>query len=111
MYAKADANEMNGIKQNEAILSDSRAPVDDPLRLAITQTCDIEEDIWSPKYGLKGKVDVSVMGRFKGGGEDEEGENKVIPFEIKTGRAVAGNEHRAQTMLYTLLMSDRYGSY
>ena len=33
-----------------------------------------------------------------------------MPFEIKTGRAVAGMEHRAQTMLYTLLMGERYGT-
>ena len=33
-----------------------------------------------------------------------------MPFEIKTGRAVAGMEHRAQTMLYTLLMAERYGT-
>jgi len=32
-----------------------------------------------------------------------------MPFEIKTGRTVAGMEHRAQTMLYTLLASERYG--
>jgi len=32
-----------------------------------------------------------------------------MPLEIKTGRATAGLEHRAQTMLYTLLMSERYG--
>lgn len=33
-----------------------------------------------------------------------------MPFEIKTGRSVAGMEHRAQTMLYTLLMGERYGT-
>jgi hypothetical protein len=32
-----------------------------------------------------------------------------MPFEIKTGRNVAGMEHRAQTMLYTLLVAERYG--
>ena len=32
-----------------------------------------------------------------------------MPFEIKTGMAKAGMEHRAQTMLYTLLMEERYG--
>lgn len=31
------------------------------------------------------------------------------PFEIKTGRAIAAMEHRAQTMLYTLLTAERYG--
>ncbi|KAF9804281.1 hypothetical protein IEO21_09435 [Rhodonia placenta] len=34
----------------------------------------------------------------------------TMPLEIKTGRAVAGMEHRAQTMLYTLLMAERYGT-
>ena len=32
-----------------------------------------------------------------------------LPLELKTGRALAGMEHRAQTMLYTLLLSERYG--
>ncbi|CAE7201124.1 unnamed protein product, partial [Rhizoctonia solani] len=32
-----------------------------------------------------------------------------MPFEIKTGRTVGGMEHRAQTMLYTLLIAERYG--
>ncbi len=32
-----------------------------------------------------------------------------MPFEIKTGMSRGGMEHRAQTMLYTLLMEERYG--
>lgn len=32
-----------------------------------------------------------------------------MPFEIKTGMSRAGMEHRAQTILYTLLMEERYG--
>lgn len=32
-----------------------------------------------------------------------------MPFEIKTGRANTGMEARAQTMLYTVLMAERYG--
>jgi hypothetical protein len=35
-------------------------------------------------------------------------EDRPMPFEIKTGRAVGVMEHRAQTMLYTLLMEERY---
>jgi len=34
-----------------------------------------------------------------------------MPFEIKTGMSKAGMEHRAQTMLYTLLMEERYGMF
>lgn len=36
-------------------------------------------------------------------------EENVAPLEIKTGRAIGVMAHRAQTMLYTLLMEDRYG--
>lgn len=31
---------------------------------SINKVLDIEENIWSPKYGLKGKVDVSVQASF-----------------------------------------------
>lgn len=91
-------------------------------KLAISGLHDIEESIWSPKWGMKGKVDASVHAKVvvaakpeRGSaskaltsvpGEDEDDEPK--PFEIKTGRAVGVMEHRAQTMLYTLLMEERY---
>ncbi|KAM0752276.1 Dna2-domain-containing protein, partial [Meredithblackwellia eburnea MCA 4105] len=77
-------------------------------RLAITNTIDIEEDIWSPKYGLKGKVDVSVAAKAAEGTLVASKEATTMPFEVKTGKSKGGMEHRAQTMLYTLLMSDRY---
>jgi DNA replication ATP-dependent helicase Dna2 len=32
-------------------------------------------------------------------------------MEIKTGRSIGGVQHRAQTLLYTLLMEDRYGEW
>lgn len=78
---------------------------------------DIEEDIMSPVYGLKGKLDVSVQtlvenqetSFFAKGQKSSRTSSGPMPFEIKTGRAGAGLEHRAQTMLYTLLMSERYG--
>ncbi|KAG6549576.1 hypothetical protein Mapa_008958 [Marchantia paleacea] len=76
---------------------------------SISEILDIEEMIWSPKYGLKGMIDASVtvkLGNFTLGGEDH-----IMPLEFKTGKATtgqAGVEHRAQVILYTLLMSDRY---
>lgn len=120
---------------------------------------DIEEEIWSPMYGLKGKVDVSVEveliervqvpaykkgalpprsisagqgfgasitattqpapalrrpsgGTFgsKASAVEEITSKTVMPLEIKTGRSMNVMEHRAQTMLYTLMMSDRYST-
>lgn len=84
---------------------------EDPGILAINGLHEVEEDIWSPKWGLKGKVDASVQvginrNPSKSGSVVEE---KVAPLEIKTGRSVGVMAHRAQTMLYTLLMEDRYG--
>lgn len=99
----------------------SKAPTE--ARLCISEIHDIEEDIWSPRFGLKGKIDVSLHTRMRdsdaglGAGvpfaraKAKQVSQATMPFEIKTGRTVAANEHRAQTMLYTLLMADRYGAY
>jgi DNA replication ATP-dependent helicase Dna2 len=87
--------------------------------LAINRLLDVEEDIWSPRYGLKGKIDASIQATIsiippknvrtlvaKAGPKIT---NSPKPLEIKTGRNVAGMEHRAQTMLYSLIMAERYG--
>jgi DNA replication ATP-dependent helicase Dna2 len=74
--------------------------------IAIKGLHDIEEAIWSPKWGLQGKVDASIQAVLRRGDEETE---FVAPLEIKTGKSIGGLNHRAQTMLYTLLMEDRYG--
>jgi DNA replication ATP-dependent helicase Dna2 len=86
--------------------------------LAISQVLDLEEEISSPTYGLKGKVDASITAVVENQEAPFGGRGQIkkttfsgpMPFEIKTGdqkyRAV---QYRAQTMLYTLLMSERYG--
>ena len=94
----------------------------EPSLLAIAKVLDIEEDIWSPAYGLKGKIDVTVQGIVSDPVSSashppipsqtalsRKVTNTPLPLEIKTGRSIAGLEHRAQTMLYTLLISERYG--
>ena len=85
------------------------APGAKPHLVAITGLHDIEEDIWSPKWGLKGKVDASVQASIsRDSSQSQPAEEHVAPLEIKTGRSVGVMAHRAQTMLYTLLMEDRY---
>ncbi|KAI9487574.1 MAG: DNA replication factor Dna2-domain-containing protein [Benjaminiella poitrasii] len=71
--------------------------------ISICKVLDIEEHLWSPTYGLKGMVDASVQLKLSP-------TNKVltVPFELKTGKASRFLTNRAQTLLYTLLMSDRY---
>ncbi|KAI0635451.1 Dna2-domain-containing protein [Trametes polyzona] len=104
----------------EAFLTNTRAGKGESSLLAISQLYDVEEDIWSPTYGLKGKIDASVEAvvhdlndsgtPFVRAAPQVRKHSSPMPFEIKTGRAVAGMEHRAQTMLYTLLMGERYGT-
>ncbi|KAJ9114076.1 hypothetical protein QFC22_005896 [Naganishia vaughanmartiniae] len=107
-------NKWVGEKPNEmATLHNSLA------KLAITGLHDIEEAIWSPKWGMKGKIDASVQATIRRPDKkakpgcpsfeaDSQCQSGPMPFEIKTGRAVGVMEHRAQTMLYTLLMEERY---
>lgn len=72
--------------------------------VSICKVLDIEEHLWSPTFGLKGMVDASVQLKLSP-------TNKVltVPFELKTGKVARFITNRAQTLLYTLLMSDRYG--
>lgn len=86
--------------------------------LAVAQVLEVEEDIWSPAYGLKGKLDASITAVVEKQQAPYSNRGQVkkttssgpMPFEIKTGNPTSRNiEYRAQTMLYTLLMSERYG--
>lgn len=88
---------------------------------------DIEENIWVPRLGLKGKVDVSVKIRrrnnfFNGGTKPAKkahniicnrslmhsiiGDVKSMPLEIKTGRASFASEHRGQVTIYKMMMKE-----
>ncbi|KWU43439.1 Dna2-domain-containing protein, partial [Rhodotorula sp. JG-1b] len=93
----------------DAFLSDPQAKDADRCRLAITKSVAEEEDVWSPRTGLKGKIDVTTLTRLADPRQPGTERTTPTPFEIKTGRTNAGMEHRAQTMLYTLLLEDRYG--
>ncbi|EEZ99558.2 DNA replication ATP-dependent helicase/nuclease DNA2-like Protein [Tribolium castaneum] len=58
---------------------------------------DIEENLWCPQLGLKGKIDVTVRSN-----------TGVMPLEVKTGRATVSLEHRGQVVLY-LMMMNKFG--
>uniref|UniRef100_A0A158P6R1 DNA replication ATP-dependent helicase/nuclease n=1 Tax=Angiostrongylus cantonensis TaxID=6313 RepID=A0A158P6R1_ANGCA len=62
------------------------------------QVHDIEETIWSPQLGIKGKVDVTI----------EVSTIQMRSLELKTGRSGQSAEHAAQVMLYSLMLSSRY---
>jgi DNA replication ATP-dependent helicase Dna2 len=75
--------------------------------LCINKLLEVEEHIWSPMYGLKGNVDATVQIVYNDGTEDKV---LTVPLEVKTGKRDTNHSHRAQTALYTLLISNRYGT-
>lgn len=76
------------------------------MLMSVNKLLEVEEKVWSPMYGLKGNVDATVQVCLKDGIEEK---TLTVPFELKTGKH-ANPSHKAQTALYTLLLSDRYGS-
>ncbi|KAJ4511384.1 DNA replication endonuclease-helicase Dna2 [Exophiala dermatitidis] len=73
----------------------------------INKLLEIEEHIWSPMYGLKGNIDATVQAQMKLPHE-QSARTLLVPFELKTGKRDNVEQHRVQTALYTLLLSDRY---
>lgn len=91
------------------ILNDYRTMQSDneKISLRVADVLDIEENIWSPAFGLKGKVDVSAQVEKKTSSGTIS--SVLVPLELKTGKPTKSVSHRAQVSLYTLMMSDRYG--
>jgi DNA replication ATP-dependent helicase Dna2 len=75
--------------------------------MAVNKLLALEEHIWSPMYGLKGNIDATIQVAMKAPGDDIN-RTLTVPFELKTGKKDTNESHRAQTALYTLLLSDRY---
>lgn len=90
--------------------------------LAIHGVVAVEEEIWAPEFGLKGKVDCTIraatkpsaLQRWQGGdGLATKQPALVLPLELKTVAKEASSEkkdeHNAQVALYTLMLASRYG--
>jgi DNA replication ATP-dependent helicase Dna2 len=92
-------------KKTQSLVEDRNSS---KLKLSVNKLLEVEEHIWSPMYGLKGNIDATVQVNCdQGQGE----QNLVVPLELKTGNKETNQAHRAQTALYTLLLSDRYGEF
>ena len=68
---------------------------------------DIEENIWSPRLGIKGKVDLTLHVNLHKR-DKQERTSKTVPLELKTGRPSGSAEHRGQVILYSMMMSERW---
>lgn len=77
-------------------------------KMCINKLLEVEEHVWSPMYGLKGNIDATVQVVLQEGAEQK---TLTVPLEVKTGKNNTNQAHRAQTALYSLLLSDRYGTF
>ncbi|KAF0043314.1 hypothetical protein F2P81_004651 [Scophthalmus maximus] len=95
------------------IPSSSRAPSrdrDSATVVTVTELADIEENVWSPRFGLKGKIDVTARVRIQRprNSNHRNSEEKTLPLELKTGKESNSIEHRSQVILYTMMTMERY---
>ncbi|KAL3181916.1 hypothetical protein MRX96_035861 [Rhipicephalus microplus] len=69
--------------------------------LLVTAVRDIEDNYWSPRLGIKGKVDATLEVKV------HDRRRRVVPLELKTGRHTFSSEHKGQVILYTMMMAER----
>ncbi|XP_027196108.2 DNA replication ATP-dependent helicase/nuclease DNA2-like [Dermatophagoides pteronyssinus] len=77
---------------------------------SIQRLHDVENTIWSTKYGFIGKIDLSLEVII----EDKNNMTKysnLIPLELKTGRHSFSSSHMGQVILYSFIMTDKYVNY
>uniref|UniRef100_A0A8C7EQT9 DNA replication ATP-dependent helicase/nuclease DNA2 n=1 Tax=Neovison vison TaxID=452646 RepID=A0A8C7EQT9_NEOVI len=91
-YNSADLPQIDGNNNNST------------CNIEVINSLDIEESIWSPRFGLKGKIDVTVGVKIHRGYKTK---YKIMPLELKTGKELNSIEHRSQLVLYTLLSQER----
>ncbi|XP_077973735.1 DNA replication ATP-dependent helicase/nuclease DNA2-like [Styela clava] len=72
--------------------------------LALTEVKDIEENVWSPLYGLKGKIDLTGGFLVRRQTHDKKSNcmKITLPLELKTGRESHSTEHHAQVAIYSM---------
>ncbi|XP_074965605.1 DNA replication ATP-dependent helicase/nuclease DNA2 isoform X2 [Phalacrocorax aristotelis] len=85
-------------------LSSGANTEDASSRIEIADILDIEENIWSPRFGLKGKIDVTASVKIH---RQSGVQFRIMPLELKSGKESNSIEHRSQVILYTLLNLER----
>jgi len=91
------------------MLAGPRQPLtnDSSVEVKVVGISDIEENVWSTKYGLKGKIDVTGAVRIYDK-RTKTLKDKTLPLELKTGNPNLSQSHAAQVSLYSMMIEDRY---
>lgn len=59
----------------------------------VMEILDVEENIWCPRFGLKGKIDVTAAVTIH---ERCKTRTRIMPLELKSGKESNSVEHRSQ---------------
>ncbi|KAL2303290.1 hypothetical protein Nmel_010755, partial [Mimus melanotis] len=87
MHNPANQNKM------QLKLSNGGKTEDVSSKIEIVDVLDIEENIWSPRFGLKGKIDVTARVKI----HCQSGvQSRIMPLELKSGKESNSIEHRSQ---------------
>ncbi|XP_010020262.1 PREDICTED: DNA replication ATP-dependent helicase/nuclease DNA2, partial [Nestor notabilis] len=98
MHNPANQNKM------QLKLSSGEKTEDFFCKIEVVDILDIEENIWSPRFGLKGKIDVTARVKIH---RQPAVQSRIMPLELKSGKESNSIEHRSQVILYTLLNLER----
>ncbi|XP_075114807.1 DNA replication ATP-dependent helicase/nuclease DNA2 [Leptodactylus fuscus] len=101
-FQKWTSNYMASEAQTQKTLLSARY-IADTKAVQVSEFLDIEENVWSPRFGLKGKIDVTAKVKI----HQKSKVVKTMPLELKTGKESNSIEHRSQVILYTLLSQER----
>ncbi|VDO48233.1 unnamed protein product [Schistosoma margrebowiei] len=88
----------------------SRNSVTTINQVKIEDVVAIEENIWSNRLGLKGKIDSTLLCEMPLIGELKPTLN-LIPMELKSGNPSYSIEHKGQVFLYLMLAREFYGTH
>lgn len=69
---------------------------DSACSVRVREILDVEENIWCPRFGLKGKIDVTAGVSIH---RRSRTEYRVMPLELKSGKESNSIEHRSQVQL------------
>ncbi|XP_058293002.1 DNA replication ATP-dependent helicase/nuclease DNA2-like [Hylobates moloch] len=92
-----DKNTSTDFPQMQLSLPSDNSKDNSTCNIEVVKPIDIEESIWSPRFGLKGKIDVTVGVKIHRGYKTK---YKIMPLELKTGKESNSIEHRSQNVLY-----------
>ncbi|KAJ8019898.1 DNA replication ATP-dependent helicase/nuclease DNA2 [Holothuria leucospilota] len=80
--------------------------ISEKFQVSLPKIQDIEDNFWSPRWGLKGKVDVTTQVKIHKRDQPMRNKSYTLPLELKTGRQTNSIEHHGQLVLYNLMMAD-----